>query len=62
MLDIVASHQHKLPVSVEIEGVDNAKPWLPRPPACGSPDSVSKQHADGDHEQRQNDENDDYID
>jgi hypothetical protein len=34
MFDIVAPHEHELALPVEVEGIDHAEAWLPRPAAA----------------------------
>jgi len=56
MFDIVAAHQNELALTVQGEGVDQAKPRLARPAAARKTQPMAKQRAIG------NDEGDDRND
>jgi hypothetical protein len=46
MFDIVAPNDNKLPLPVEIEGIDGPKPRQPSPSIARQPDPSSKGHAE----------------
>jgi len=45
MLDIVASHQNELALTIKGIGVDEAEPRLPRAPSAGHAQPISKNKA-----------------
>ena len=55
MLDIVAAHDHQLPLPVDFEGINDAEPLLARAPARQL-DATPENHTEQDKDQRHADQ------
>ena len=58
MFDVIAPHQDKLTLPVNIEGVHHAQPRLARTPACRTHPPGKERSHDQQQNQQQNDDDD----